>query len=199
MQQVVRGNVCDGKPCSQPDPAGCKGEAVALTVPVPRSETLYRAPSTATARPLPPSTLASAICRDPYRFPFGSSSLWNVAIGSNAIFVPANIYYMLPGPAQSAAGGSLSSGPSRTGNIGAEVQSLLGSCANESSHPQTRHTCPGAFGGITKAQCEAKGCCFANHCIDSTTPNGTAARSMRDNGRLSCPWCFTPTRENGQF
>ena len=135
MQQVVRGNVCDGKPCSQPDPAGCKGEAVALTVPVPQSETLYRAPSTATARPLPPSTLASAICRDPYRFPFGSSSLWNVAIGSNAIFVPANIY--------------LSSGPSRTGNIGAEVQSLLGSCANESSHPQTRHTCPGAFGGIT--------------------------------------------------
>ena len=43
------------------------------------------------------------------------------------------------------------------------------------ANPARRHTCPGAHGGITPAQCATKGCCFSStHCS------------------VPCPWCFTP-------
>ena len=48
------------------------------------------------------------------------------------------------------------------------------------ANPALRHTCPGAHGGITAAECAAKGCCFSSiHC------------------NISCPWCFTPKQEFG--
>lgn len=47
-------------------------------------------------------------------------------------------------------------------------------CHNETINPETRHTCPGAFGGITPEQCGALGCCFSNRPC------------------TRCPWCFTP-------
>ena len=35
---------------------------------------------------------APAACRDPFLHPFSSDSIWNTAIGSSAVFAPANIY-----------------------------------------------------------------------------------------------------------
>ena len=101
-------------------------------------------------------------CRDRLLSPFGSGSIWNTAIGSEAQFAPANIYPVSPA--------FLQTGPSKA------------QCANQTAHPSQRHTCPGAFGGITAAQCAAKGCCFSSiHC------------------NVSCPWCFTPQQEYGPW
>ena len=99
-------------------------------------------------------------CRDRRLSPFGPKSIWNTPIGTTAQFVPANLY------------------PRLCANKRHDV-----SCANETSHPLTRHTCPGVHAGITRQQCEAKGCCF-----DDThkAPPGK-----------SWPWCFTRDREHG--
>ena len=94
-------------------------------------------------------------CRDRFLSPFGPGSLWNVAIGSGAQFVPADLYRQQQ---------ALDPGPS-------PVQ-----CANMTKNVAQRRTCPGAFAGITAAQCAAKGCCFSTvHCD------------------VPCPWCFNPT------
>ena len=38
------------------------------------------------------SSTMSANCRDRLKQPFSSTSIWNTAIGSGAVFVPANVY-----------------------------------------------------------------------------------------------------------
>ena len=38
-------------------------------------------------------SLSPSTCRDPFRWPFGDSSIWNTAIGSNATYHFANLYY----------------------------------------------------------------------------------------------------------
>jgi hypothetical protein len=38
------------------------------------------------------STIIEPPCRDRFYWPFNSSSIWNTAIGSSAVFLPANIY-----------------------------------------------------------------------------------------------------------
>ena len=98
-------------------------------------------------------------CRDRRLSPFGPKSIWNTPIGTGARFVPANLY------------------PRSSDAVG------LSSCANETAHPLTRHTCPGVHAGITRQECQAKGCCF-----DDThhAPPGK-----------SWPWCFTPSRQYG--
>jgi hypothetical protein len=109
-------------------------------------------------------------CRDRFLSPFGPGSLWNTAIGSEAVFVPANLYPRSTGTL------SLSLGDN-AGTAGAPTPTQ---CANMTAHPAQRRTCPGAHGGITRAQCAAKGCCFANlHC------------------NVSCPWCFLAHRQFG--
>jgi hypothetical protein len=106
---------------------------------------------------------ANGPCRDRFLSPFGPGSLWNTAIGSGAMFAPANIYPRTLGDAVVGAG------------LPTPAQ-----CANMTAHPAQRHTCPGAHGGITAAQCAAKGCCFSSvHC------------------GVPCPWCFTPQQEFG--
>ena len=101
-----------------------------------------------------------AFCRDSFLSPFAPESIWNTPLGSGAQFVHAHLW--------------------STEGTAATVPLLLppsnASCANETAHPLTRHTCAGAFGGITKAECGALGCCFSNH----PCPGGK-----------SCPWCFT--------
>lgn len=165
---VITGNVCDGKPCKLPDPAGCAGGSpttqMSASLPIARaySPHLLRhllSHAAVVVQPAAATAAAAVACRDRFLSPFGSGSLWNVAIGSNAIFIPANIY---PKPL------TKRRGLARHG-------SALGSCANESSHPESRHTCPGAFGGITRAECEAKDCCFANHCVGGTVAAAAAA------------------------
>ena len=103
---------------------------------------------------------ANTPCRDRRLSPFGPKSIWNTPIGTSAQFVPANLY------------------PRLSGTAGDKF-----SCANETAHPLTRHTCPGVHAGITRQECEAKGCCF-----DDThkAPPGK-----------SWPWCFTRDREYG--
>lgn len=106
-------------------------------------------------------------CRDRFVSPFGPGSIWNTAIGSEAKFIPANIYAP-SGQAAMADRDQLSPGPSKA------------QCANMTKNFAQRHTCPGAFAGITAEQCAAKGCCFSTlHC------------------NVPCPWCFTPTRHAG--
>ena len=39
----------------------------------------------------------SQACRDRFLWPFNASSIWNTAIGSGAVYVPANIYSGPPG------------------------------------------------------------------------------------------------------
>ena len=86
-------------------------------------------------------------CRDRFLSPFGAKSLWNVAIGANAKFVPCNIY------APSMQLEEQGPGPSKA------------QCANMTKQFSRRHICPGAHSGITAAQCAAKGCCFSTlHC-----------------------------------
>ena len=112
----------------------------------------------------------SSVCRDRRLSPFGAGSLWNTAIGSGAVMIPASIYPRSAAAALSYARDSPAAGPAPSKQ----------QCANMTTHPEQRHTCPGAFGGITAAQCAAKGCCFSDtHC---TGP---------------CPWCFTPDQEFG--
>ena len=90
-------------------------------------------------------------CRDRFLSPFGSGSLWNTAIGSKALFVPANIY--APSSSTSSINAEGGPGPSKA------------QCANMTKDFAARHTCPGAHSGITAEQCAAKGCCFSNvHC-----------------------------------
>ena len=114
---------------------------------------------------VPTFAVTSKGCRDPFLSPFGPGSLWNVAIGSGAQFVPANIY-----PPQRSREVS-----SETGGHGPSPAH----CANMTKHVAQRTTCPGAFAGITAAQCAAKGCCFsAVHCD------------------VPCPWCFTPMHQD---
>ena len=38
------------------------------------------------------ATAMAATCRDRFLEPFSSDSIWNTAIGSNAHFVPANLF-----------------------------------------------------------------------------------------------------------
>ena len=117
------------------------------------------------------AAMASPPCRDRFLSPFGPESLWNVAIGSAAQFVPANIYAE---PAMEGSGTPLPQ------TVGSSAGPSKAQCANMTAHPAQRHTCPGAFSGITPAQCAAKGCCFSDiHCSGS------------------CPWCFTPTQQFG--
>ncbi len=120
-----------------------------------------------TAQALPPGA-PSSTCRDRRLSPFGSGSLWNTAIGSDAVMVPANIY---PRGSDGTTGGSSTMG---------EAGPSKAQCANMTAHPERRHTCPGAYGGITAEQCAAFGCCFSDiHC------------------NVSCPWCFTPHQQFG--
>ena len=87
-------------------------------------------------------------CRDRFLSPFGAKSLWNVAIGADAKFVPANIYALASTQLE-----EHGPGPSKA------------KCANMTAHFTQRHQCPGAHSGITAAQCAQKGCCFSRlHC-----------------------------------
>jgi len=101
----------------------------------------------------------TATCRDRFLFPYSPASIWNTALGSDAVFVPVNLFAGPPPAAHS---------PRYYPNTT--------TCANETAHPLTRHTCPGAFGGITQEQCEHLGCCFSK---------------QRCPGGKPCPWCFT--------
>ena len=74
-------------------------------------------------------------CRDRFLSPFGPASLWNVAIGSGAKFVPADIYKL---SAQLQAG----AGPNKA------------QCANMTKNFAQRQTCPGAHSGITAVECD---------------------------------------------
>lgn len=103
-----------------------------------------------------------ARCRDRLISPFGPGSIWNTAIGSEAEFAPAHIF---------------AAAPHRNG---VRAPPNKRECANMTANPTERHTCPGAYGGITPAQCAAKGCCFSNVPCNA-----------------SCPWCFTADREFG--
>jgi hypothetical protein len=125
--------------------------------------------------PVPPT------CRDRRISPFGPHSIWNTPIGSGAVFVPAGIYPS-PGSgvtrfrcASVRSGeqcqkwevqeqqGNLSStsspGRSAIGTTTMHVAPNIpplptpAQCANQTVHWATRTTCPGAFAGITEAQC----------------------------------------------
>eukprot|EP00040_Diaphanoeca_grandis_P000182 m.14620 g.14620 ORF g.14620 m.14620 type:complete len:451 (-) comp10223_c1_seq1:233-1585(-) len=101
------------------------------------------------------SITTSDECRDRRLWPFGSNSVWNVPIGRDAVYMPANIYH--------------------------------DHVTNESDHcdpssPNIRQTCPDVHGGITPAECVAKGCCFS--ATPSPDPN-------------HYPWCFTRKHRAG--
>eukprot|EP00911_Craspedida_sp_UC1_P002295 UC1_evm2s1736 len=147
--------------------------AAVITVTATNATTNFVATTTAST-----AMARTTTCRDRFMSPFGPQSIWNTAIGSNATFVPANIY---------APRTSLPFFPTTTTTIAAAadnnsppVKPSNATCANETMHWATRHTCPGAFGGITRQECEAKGCCFSDyHCPGP------------------CPWCFVPYRSYG--
>ena len=117
--------------------------------------------------------LLPAACRDRQLSPFGPGSLWNTAVGSGAVMVPANIYPRSDDSTSSSTLGATARGLGPPGPSKAQ-------CANMTAQPARRHTCPGAHGGITADECAAFGCCFSNiHC------------------NVSCPWCFTPHQQFG--
>ena len=84
-------------------------------------------------------------CRDRVKAPFSSSSIWNVAIGSEAVFTPANLY---PKPSPS---------PSPSPSPPTDV------CEAGRLHPARRAGCPGWESSWTPATCLAHGCCYDPH------------------------------------
>lgn len=99
-----------------------------------------------------------APCRDRTQWPFASWSVWNTPIGSGAQFSAAGLY----------------GGPSEPPDPG--------DCAAPTADPSSRVQCPGVGGGVTAAQCAAKGCCF--DASPSPDPHGY-------------PWCFARRHRSG--
>ena len=85
---------------------------------------------------------ATSPCRDRLTQPFASTSIWNTAVGSNAVFVPAGLY-PTPAPAPTPTGGDV--------------------CAGGRDHPHTRTGCPGWQKNWTPANCLSSGCCYDPH------------------------------------
>jgi hypothetical protein len=103
---------------------------------------------------------SSTSCRDRTLWPFSSTSIWNQPIGSGAIFAPANLFR----------------------DSGSTASPDPGRCDIPRSRPELRSSCPGTTGGVTQAQCEARGCCFAQ--FPSPDPHGY-------------PWCFSRLHTHG--
>jgi hypothetical protein len=100
----------------------------------------------------------STPCRDRTLWPFSSNSIWNQPIGSGAVFEPAWLFQ--------APRGAVSQGR----------------CDIPRAQPELRSSCPGTTGGVTQAQCEARGCCYAT--FPSPDPHGY-------------PWCFNRWHSHG--
>jgi hypothetical protein len=80
------------------------------------------------------SSSSAPPCRDRRLQPFASTSIWNVAVGSGAVYEHAHIY-----------DGSMN---------------RSWACELRVTSPGRRTKCPGApDGGVTPIQCEALGCC----------------------------------------
>jgi hypothetical protein len=84
---------------------------------------------------LAPSAPAPA-CRDRLKQPFSSTSIWNTAIGSEAVFVPANIFAPVPQPAGK------------------------DQCALGKAKPAWRETCRGFQPSWTEEDCLRHDCCY---------------------------------------
>ena len=79
-------------------------------------------------------------CRDRLKHPFSASSIWNTAIGSDAVFLPANIYPRSPAPPP-----------------GTDL------CAAGKANPSARTGCPGWQPQWTVADCLRHSCCYDPH------------------------------------
>lgn len=79
-------------------------------------------------------------CRDRLKHPFSASSIWNTAIGSDAVFLPASIYPRSPAPPP-----------------GSDL------CAAGKADPSSRTGCPGWQAQWTVADCLSHGCCYDPH------------------------------------
>lgn len=82
----------------------------------------------------------SVACRDRLKHPFSASSIWNTAIGSDAVFVSANIYQRSPAPPP-----------------GTDF------CAPGKADPSSRTGCPGWQAQWTITDCLSHGCCYDAH------------------------------------
>ena len=87
--------------------------------------------------------LASGDCRDRLLQPFATSSIWNVAIGSDAVYLPAGIYPPTPPPPPPAPGAD--------------------ACAAARADPAIRRGCAGWQPDWKEADCLAHGCCYDDH------------------------------------
>jgi len=107
-------------------------------------------PIRALAFALAASPASEAACRSRSEWPFSTTSIWNTPVGTAATYLPANLY-------------------------GGTVARDSGECSTPQERPETRVSCPGSFGGITRTECEAQGCCFS--ASPAPDPDGY-------------PWCF---------
>eukprot|EP01049_Picozoa_sp_SAG25_P002079 SAG25_NODE_103_length_15482_cov_9.187415_9_plen_550_part_00 len=113
---------------------------------------------------------APPACRDRLKQPFSSASIWNTAIGSEAVFVPANIFRPVPQPA------------------GKDHQCALGK-----AKPAWRETCAGFQPSWTADDCLQNDCCYdpTPECVKPPAKGRVACGSGPGRGHGHQP--FTPT------
>ena len=119
-------------------------------------------------------------CRDRLKQPFSPDSIWNMPIGSGAVFVPAALY-VAPGPSPSPA----------TGDV----------CMGGKEEPSTRTGCRAWRTGWNESQCLAAGCCYDPHpnpdpahyawCYENATTSGDGGPD-RFCGSCYLPHCTVP-------